>query len=44
MGFVRRKATTKAAKNSVEDFEQIKQNYLLDSEVVVAIDEILWSS
>jgi len=40
MEFVTRKATTKAAKNSSKDFEQIKKNYLLDTEVVVAMDEI----
>ena len=28
------------AKVSVEDFEQIKKDYLLDIEVVVAMDEI----
>ena len=39
MGFVRRKVTTKA-KISVEDFEPIKKDYLLDIEVVVAMDEI----
>ena len=39
MGFVKRKATTKA-KISVEDFEEIKKDYLLDIEVVVAMDEI----
>ena len=37
---MRRKATTKAAKNSVKDFKQIKNNYLLDTEVVVAMDGI----
>ena len=39
MGFVRRKATTKA-KMSVEDFEEIKKDYLLDIQVVVSMDEI----
>ena len=39
MGFVKRKAMTKA-KISVEDFEEIKKDYLLDIEVVVAMDEI----
>ena len=39
MGFVKRKATTKA-KISVEDFEEIKRDYLLDIEVVIAMDEI----
>ena len=39
MGFVRRKATTKA-KISVEDFEEIKRDYVLDMEVVVSMDEI----
>ena len=39
MGFVKRKATTKA-KISVEDFEEIKKGYILDNKVVVAMDEI----
>ena len=39
MGFAKRKATTKT-KISVEDFEEIKESYLLDIEVVVAMDEI----
>ena len=39
MGFVKRKAMTKA-KISVEDFQEIKKDYLLDIEVVVAMDEI----
>ena len=39
MGFVKRKATTKA-KISAEDFEEIKKDYLLDIKVVVAKDEI----
>ena len=39
MGFVKRKAMAKA-KISVEDFEEIKEDYLLDIKVVVAMDEI----
>ena len=39
MGFVGRKATTKA-KISVEDFEEIKRDYVLDMEVVVSMNEI----
>ena len=39
MGFVKKKAMTKA-KISVEDFEEIKKDYLLDIKMVVAMDEI----
>ena len=39
MGFVRRKAMIKA-KLSVEDFEEVKKDYLLDIQVVISMDEI----
>ena len=39
MGYVKRKATTKA-KNTVEDFDALKSDFLFDIKVVVALEEI----
>ena len=39
MGFVRRKATSKA-KVAVENLEDLKEEFLLDTKQVIAMDEI----
>jgi len=39
MGYVKRKATTKA-KNTVEDFDAVKSDFLFDIKVMVALEEI----
>ena len=39
IGFVKRKGTTKA-KMSIEHFEEVKKEYLLDIKVVISMDEI----
>ena len=39
MGYVKWKATTKA-KSTVEDFDTLKNDVLLDTKMVVALEEI----
>ena len=40
MGYVKQKAMTKG-KNTVEDFDAVKNDFLFDIKVVVALEEIL---
>ena len=40
MGFVKRKATIQGKPRSVEDFAQIKAEFLLEVEQVITMDEI----
>ena len=39
IGFVKRKGTTKA-KMSIEHFEEVKKEYLLDIKLIISMDEI----